>query len=324
MQRLTRAAAGTLIGRFYDEDGDAVAPAGALTVAVTDSAGVAVAVGAPDGSTIDEFGPRLTATIAAAQTATLCQLTAVWSDAGVARATTLHEVVGGFLFSLTEARRLEKTLENTTTYPVELMRIGRQRVEEELERITDRVFTPRYRRLVLDGTGDGQLQLPVADVTIVRSVNVYDTADTTGTPVTFTSAQLAGIAIINPAKGYTTLRCTDRSSLFSYGSRNVVIEVEHGYRGDTDDLRGAAILRLREKMNRPTGLIPDRATSITSTELGTIRLDTADTFSTGNPDVDAVYSYYSLRSGDDGERRPASATLDFDPSYWSLFHGGRR
>ena len=56
---------------------------------------------------------------------------------------------------------------------------------------------------------------------------------------------------------------------------------------------------------------------------GTFRLDMPDTYKTGIPEVDAVYSRYSKRD-ESGGKRPASRSFDADPQRDSLFHGGRR
>jgi hypothetical protein len=68
-----------------------------------------------------------------------------------------------------------------------------------------------------------------------------------------------------------------------------------------------------------------------STDGTTIQLAQASRLKTGNPDVDAVYDRWSLRTsatagagGSGAGLAPVSRSIDFNPQYDSLFHGGRR
>jgi hypothetical protein len=60
---------------------------------------------------------------------------------------------------------------------------------------------------------------------------------------------------------------------------------------------------------------------------GTYRLSMPGRFSTGVPDIDAVYARYGIGSGSGSGANsalPASRQLQFDPQFLSMFHGGIR
>jgi hypothetical protein len=120
-------------------------------------------------------------------------------------------------------------------------------------------------------------------------------------------------------------------SLWPAGRGAVVIDYRYGLPAPPADLKEALALRIREIVNRPRSGIPARAESLNPEGGPTLDLRNADRFSTGNPEVDAVYQRYSLRSGgtDGGDSAgaggsvPVSRSIDMNPQYGSLFHGGR-
>jgi hypothetical protein len=74
--------------------------------------------------------------------------------------------------------------------------------------------------------------------------------------------------------------------------------------------------------------VPDRAISFQVADGGSYRLAMPGAYSTGIPEIDAVYARYSLRpttsgDGQGGITRPASRQIDYTPQRWSLFHGAR-
>ena len=77
----------------------------------------------------------------------------------------------------------------------------------------------------------------------------------------------------------------------------VILTYTYGMDRVPEDLRVAAIKRLRTRVVDPSTGIPDRATSLMSPEGGTFQLATPGRggFETGIPDVDAVYKRYSFR-----------------------------
>lgn len=289
---------------------------------------VTVTVKGPDGSTVASgnasHGTTGVYTYALAGQAALTELTVSWS-ATIATAAVVEvdqvEIVGGFFFSLREGRGSDASLSDDTKYPGVELAAKRIEVEEECEEICSRAFVPRYRRVVLDGSGSSDLILPDAEIRTIRSVTMAERFGQTA--VALTAGQLAALAV----RADGTLRRTD-GLWWTAGDQNVVIEYEHGLDAPPRDLVTAALTRFRTRLNIGRSAVPDRASSFTSGDGGTYRLDLPAAFKTGIPEVDAVYSRYSLRTGSGtgqgGRPIPAGRTLSYDPQYNSLMHPGRR
>jgi hypothetical protein len=242
--------------------------------------------------------------------------------------TDVVEIVGGFFFSLAAGRASDSSLSDAAKYTTADLELARLETEEECEAITDRAFVPRYLRVTLDGTGQSDLVLKhpdpertVAHVRAIRSVKMAPRAD--GTFTSFSVAELAAVRVSDDG----TLRRLDGAT-FIEGFANVVVELEYGLDAPPLELVRACLTRFRARLNMNKSGIPDRASSFTATDGGTYRLDLPGAWKTGLPQVDAVYARYSRRSGagtgTTGRQIPASRSLNFDPQYSSLFHGGRR
>ncbi|MCK2242148.1 MULTISPECIES: hypothetical protein [unclassified Crossiella] len=292
-----------------------------VTVAVTDANGATVISG--NATSAGAATGRYTFPLPGQ--ALLGLLTVAWSATIAATAVTEQdqvEITGGFLFTLVEGRGSDESLTSTTKYPTAKLVEARLEVEQECEEICDRAFVPRYRRALLDGTGTSELVLPTSDVRSIRAVRMAPRAG--GTFTAFTASELAALV----ATEAQVLRRVD-SNVFTEGLANVIVEYEHGWDAPPADLKKAALQRLRSRLNLTRTNIPDRAASFVSSEGGTYRLTLPAKYQTGLPEVDAIYARYSRRaSSEDGEGGtsggPASRTLDFDPQYYSLYHGGRR
>ncbi|MEV6798537.1 hypothetical protein AB0M91_09335 [Micromonospora rifamycinica] len=242
------------------------------------------------------------------------------------------EIVGGFLFTLAQARGSDPTLRDTVKYPTaDLVRV-RTEVEQECEWICDQAWVPRYQQIVLDGSGSPDLILPSGGderragtlMRGVRTIRAASVAPRVGqTPAALTADQLAALAV----RPDGTLRRTD-GAVWTAGDGNVVLQYEYGADSAPADLVRAALTRFRDRINFDKRQVPDRATSFTITDLGTYRLSLPDAYRTGIPEVDAAYARYSRRvsdsAGPGGRAAPASRTLDYNPQFGSMFHGGRR
>lgn len=230
------------------------------------------------------------------------------------------EVVGGFFFSLFKGRASDASLNDRNKYPLADLELARTETEVECEYICEQAFVPRYRRVVLDGSGTSDLVLPDWDVRAIRSAKVATAVDETF--VALTAAELAALAV----RSDQVLRRTDGNTWYE-GDRNVVVEYEFGLDAPPVDIVRAALVRFRSRLNIHRSGIPDRATSFTTFEGGTYRIALPEEFRTGIPEVDAAYGRHSRRSTDDngdGRGVPASRTLNFDPQHYSLFHRGVR
>jgi hypothetical protein len=300
---------------------DSTAP---VAVSVTNPLGTVVATGT---ATKTDTGVY---TYALPPQAALTVLSVSWaatiSGAAIVEIDTV-EVVGGFFFTLTEGRNSDVSLADRDKYPTGELAEKRLQVEEECETICDRAFVPRYARVTLDGTGSSDLVLShpdpdrsIAHVRAIRSVRMA--TQTGGTLTDFTTGQLAALLV----RGESTLARSD-GSVWAEGFGNVVIEFEYGLDSPPEQLRQAAMVRLRSLLNVNKTGIPDRAASFTAGDGGTYRLTMPGAWATGIPGVDAVYARYSRRSGAaaaGGRKIPASRTLDYDPQRTSLMHGGPR
>lgn len=245
--------------------------AGAVTVAVKRLDGTAVASGAatPGGTgqyTYDLVGQ-----------AQLDTLTVDWSGSlGTER--DLVEVVGGYLFDLVEARNQPPPLD-ATKYPTATLRAKRVEVEVECERICGVAFVPRYERVVLDGSGQGSLLLPRIEIRAVRSVTIG------GALTTAVDFDPAGVLYLAGGASWPA------------GRRNVLVEYEHGYDAPPEDLKMAAMLRLRSRLTMTSSGVPDRAITWTAAEGGTYRIALPSKAKTGVPDVDAAYEGNTIDMG---------------------------
>lgn len=298
-------------------------PTGTPTVAITAADGVAVQSGS---ATIVGSSTGQT-TFAMNAVATLEYLTVVWTAivGGVSRVETDYvEVVGGFFFTLAEGRASDSSLSDLVKYPAADLAVARYEVETECEAICDRAFTPQYARVVLDGTGsrDVLLEHPgvdrsVADVRTIRAVRMANRADETFT--VFTAAQLAAVQITEDGM----LRRVDNDE-WTEGLRNITVEYEYGLSAPPPDLRRAALVRLRSRLNIHKTGVPDRAMSYQVDNGGTYRLSLPGAWTTGIPEVDGPYQRYSRRPGEDtsggSNTAPASRVFSYDPQRFSLYH----
>jgi len=324
--RVLQGSVAALIHTFHvgetptDADGD-------VEVSVVDARGQAVA----GPLTADADGTGRYSVVLPAQ-ASLAALTVAWSatiDGTAVVERDLVEVVGGFLFSLIEARSSDPMFADVGKYPPADLARYRYEVEEECERITRRAWVRRYRRLVLDGTGTRDLVLPdggddivagmvLRGVRLSRSASIAPRLDQPAVPLS--GAQLGALAVTRDG----LLRRTDYG-LWTEGSGNIVVEYEYGNDYPPADLKAAALLRLRSRANLHRSGVPDRAISFSVAEGGTYRLSTPAAERTGVPEVDAAYDRYSRGArGSGGSSAPAGRTLDYNPQRGSLFHGGQR
>lgn len=318
LTRILKTAAATLEHTFYvGETGTDSTTT--VTVSISDANGTSVASGnaTSAGAGVYTFalaGQPLTTHLTVAWSATIAGASVVETDGA--------EIVGGFFFTLVEGRTSDSTLADTGKYPTADLIAKRLETEVECEEICDRAFVPRYKRIVLDGTGNSELMLSgVNDVRSIRSVKMAPSVG--GTFTAFTAGQLARL-VITPDR--VVVR-TD-GNVWTEAHSNVVIELEYGMDAPPSDLRRGSLTRFRSRLNQAKSGIPERVMSYTTSDGSSYRLSIPDAYRTGLPDVDAAYGRWSLRSGvgstEDGRDVPASRLLNYDPQNYSLFHGGVR
>lgn len=279
-QRILRGVTADLSVTFLDQDGEPAA-GGTVTVDVSKADGTVIATGAST-SAGDGTGEY---TYSLAAQASLELITAVWKDDGNSRITTVHEVVGGYFFSVTDARAFDGAITTDLATDARILAVRRE-VEDECELITEKAWVPRFRRIRADGTGTPSLFVGDWALRSLRSARVY----TSGTDYeAFTATELAAVQCTE----WGEFVRTDGGS-WPTGTQNIVLEYEHGYDRPPADLQHGSLTRLRSRLQMETSGIPDRATSFTVTGGGVFSIATPGRagFETGIPEVDAVYRRY--------------------------------
>lgn len=231
-------------------------------------------------------GQPYTAVLPSANTALLDTYTLDWSGTVAGGAVTVRdfvEVCGGFLFGLGEAQRKPPAL-NPTKYPVADLAAARIQVEVECERMCGVAWVPRFKRVAVEGNGQAKLMTPHTQLRALRAVTVEGTA--------WSAPQVAAVRVSE--SGVLTLPGGSwpagqwLGGVWTYGTR-IILEYEHGYDYPPEEIRTAAIVRLRSILGQFDTSVPYRAISFTSGDGGTYRLSTPAKDRTGIPTVDAVY-----------------------------------
>lgn len=310
-QQIVAGVASTIEWTYLDENGEGATPSPAPTIGITRAAGTTLVTAGTATTADSSTTGRYTYTLSATNAATLDMLTVSWSISGTVVATTQVEIVGGFLFTVKEARDSHSKLVDSSKYPTADIVKYRMITDAELTWICDRAFTPRFRRLTLDGTGTGTLPLPSNDLRTVTAVSVGGTA--------YTSDEIADLKVYEH-------RRVDQvwGSVWDFDQENVVIAYTFGLDRPFPDLKEAALERFRELLWAKTTGIPRNATSIQDGNGATIPLKPPGDFETGNRMVDSVYRRYSLRTspGSDGDKPAAyGRTVSYPPS--GMFRGLR-
>lgn len=222
-----------------------------------------------------------TAVLPGANTLLLDTLTLDWTGTVAGAAVTVRdyvEIVGGFLFGLGEARRKKPPLD-ATKYTTAELAAARVEVEQECERICGVAWVPRFKRvaIVVDGGCRDRLLAPHTQLRALRAVTVDGTV--------WSPAQVAAVTVSE--SGVLSLPA---GNLWPVWRRSrIVLEYEHGFDFPTEEIRTAAIVRLRSKVGQFDMNVPYRAIAFQATEGGTYRLSTPGPDRTGIPDVDAAY-----------------------------------
>jgi hypothetical protein len=201
-------------------------------------------------------------------------------DGGDYMETDYAEVVGGFLFSVTQARNSDDYLKDASAFPADEIIAYREVVEGEFQDIAARSFTTRvmYANYVSDGTGDFAALIP--DAQAVEAVWID------GEPVD----DVSGWSV-------STLGIVSAPDIVREGVR-VRARIRYGFITPPPKVAQAGMIRLRNLMAAENSGIPDRATTWQPEEGGTFRLATPGLsgFETGIPEVDATLKRYTLDS----------------------------
>lgn len=295
-ERVLVATPATLSAVFLDQYGEPRNPGGTVTVDIVDANGTAVVTDAT--TTYDSTTGAYTTAINASHIPSTALLTASWSNGALSTSDTVQtvvEVVGGYYFSIAQARAYKTgDLNDLTKYSTPLLRQVRAEVEATFERVCW-PFVPRYRRVEVQGHGKPWVILPDMHVRTVRSVREYSTD---GTYVAFTASELGGVQVDDSG----IIRSIDGRP-FGWGCSRVVVEYTAGFDRPPPDVLDAALYYLRYRANTQRNGLPERATSYSAgPDGGTYSLTTAGLRGsiTGLPDVDVVLNDKRYRRTEPG------------------------
>jgi hypothetical protein len=276
-ERVVRGAVATLTVELADGNGDPVTVDG-VTVEVVRDADATVFVASTAATDLHGgvWGVDLPA-----QTV-LGALTATWT-VGDSTMTTTAEIVGARLFTPAELRRSDPSLADATKVTAADIADVTAEVEDEFARICGVSFIPRGAVEVLSPR-PWWYETPFRHLLVHPKVNVDTVAavvDNTDIPVEVTPA------------GEVTVPWP-----WQQRRHPVHVAYEHGWPTVPADVRRAALLRARHRVNSVRSGVPDRATSFASSDGGTFTLTTAGRggSETGIPDVDAVLRRYDMRT----------------------------
>ena len=270
MERVLKATPATISNSWY-EDGVLVDP-GTVTIDITRADGTVLI---NDGATTGTGAAARTYNLTAAtHTNELDILTVAWASSTKGTMTDYVEVVGGYLFSLSE---LDAKLQTPASYTAAQKADARLWAEESLEDACGRAFVPRYGRRTFSGTGETFLDLGRLDIRSIRDATVDDEA-------------LTDLSVLVVNGGYLY-----REDRFDSGTRNWAIGFEYGLDYPPARVKQAAILLAKSWLVK--GPIDDRATSMI-TEDGSFTLSTPGRGDVefGIPEVDRVVQAYSVQT----------------------------
>ncbi|MEV6638102.1 hypothetical protein AB0M54_46005 [Actinoplanes sp. NPDC051470] len=198
-----------------------------------------------------------------------------WDGGTAAVDTSWFEVVGGHLFTVAEVRAYDADL-SADRFPTSAVVRLRDYIAGEFESITGRSFVTRCRRIPVELDGSCS-PLPLVDV---QATTFEDSAGQTVYAVS-----------VEPVGPFT----------LAEGEGSYTAELTYGFRSVPDDVKRAALLRIRTLLFAERSGIPDRATSFQPAEGGTYTLATPGVrgSETGIPDVDAVLGRYGFDVLDD-------------------------
>jgi hypothetical protein len=258
----------TLRHTFLDDETPMVVPA--VSVTVRDASGATVYTGDATSS-----GTEWSATLPARPEGVY---TVSWVAGTSATDADSFEVVGGFLFTIPEARGSDMDLADATRFPTGEVKHYREVVEDEFERITGRSFVPRTARVEVEADDTATLFLGYFDVSALVAIEGPSGA-----------VDMAGWAV-DPA-GFV------RAPYDLADGDRYTVTFRYGHGQAPEDVKRAGLLRLRSLLTAERSGIPDRATAFVAAEGGNFTLATAgrNGYETGIPEVDATLTRYKYR-----------------------------
>jgi hypothetical protein len=246
----------TLSQQWY-EGGTAVDP-GTVTIGIVRADGTELV--APATATSGAGTAARAYNLTTAHTALLDRLTVTWTSTLKGTLTSYVEVVGGFLFGLSELSG--KLTDSTSSYTAAQLADARTYAETYLESKIGHALVPRFGTYRGDGDGTAVFRLPVTYLRSVRWVNTYSL----GVATAYSAGELLAI---EPGPGVVY------GSYWPRGYYNVALGFEHGRDFPPPEAKEAALILAEQYIVQ--GPIDDRATQ-RSSEFGSVNLSTPGMF----------------------------------------------
>lgn len=203
------------------------------------------------------------------------RLKVVWTGAisgNPQSATQYYEIVGAFLFSLADLRKMEGIVGESVIHTTEELVDCREQVTDLFNDYTDTSFGEAYWSEIQDGLNLDYLTTQKMPLRRVLSLKVN------------------GVAVSSPVASAAGIVTT--SSYMMRGTQNLILEYVYGHQFVPGDVKRAALRLARHYLLSSDSSLPDRARMMT-TEWGSFQLTIAsDEYPTGLPEVDAVLRRY--------------------------------
>lgn len=268
----------TLTAQAIDEEGQPQTIDGPYGVTVTDSAGTILVT---DAATYNEG--ILTYLLAASDIPHLDTYTVTWTgtvDGNEWSWATEIEVVGGYLFEISDLRGEDRAFTDATKYPSDALRAIRTIVEDTMEspRAAGLAFVPRGKRITIDGNDASFLIVPDYALRSVVSVKINGVA--------LTGEEVATLTVDDDA--------VHAPFIWPAGNRNIEIHYIYGLDRAPTPITRAALMLAREYLVKSD--LPGRATA---TSIGDqwFRVTIAGRDGvTGLPEVDAAINQFGRKS----------------------------
>lgn len=299
-ERVLRNTAATTYVTFYSGS-DPVEADGAVTVVVKRSNGTTLL----STSATNDVEVGLYSVVIPAQTK-LDLLTVTWTATLTGTPVSLQsevEIVGGFLFTISELRSADSSLANVTRFPTQTLIDARQDVETEFEDICQRAFVPRFAAEWVfyyneDYDGRGYFKTislkkpePIRLTGAKIGATLYSDVDVLGW-------ETAG-SVETSGDSHTLNVRADPLAVGLAIDNRVYLEYEYGMPQVPTQIKIKAIRRARLNLLGMGSTIDPRATTMNIPDIGSVNLATPGMqgLETGIPDIDVVLRRYKLGSG---------------------------
>lgn len=284
---------------YYDDDGVHVNVTTPVSVVVRDGAGATVYTGTPTihSGHCDIVLP--VATLPHLDTYEFTYTALTQPGGSPVSWTKVIELVGGYLFEISDLRAQDRAFTDVTKYPSELMRQVRNWVEDVIEgpRAAQRAFVPRGRRVTMNGNAPDLNQgfYPLLYGTDFRQLVVpdFDLRDLYACSINGSALTQDELALVKVDDNTLWRSAGVHWPAWPFGKGNIVLHYTYGMDRAPGAITRAALILAREYLVKSD--LPGRATA-TSIGDQMFRLTIAGRDGvTGIPDVDAAIDQFGRK-----------------------------